>query len=265
MKEIKKCAICGVTSETKRISTVNGVQMCQKHKLQIWRYGKITDKTPRTTQDKNKIILYDDYAELIVKNSNNTKEYKVKIDLDDVLRVSQEKWRYERRKNDHGGYIVTGRTATKRIGLHRFVMNYDGPLQVDHINRNTLDNRKQNLRIVTQVINSQNISTKKNCITKMPNGKYRVKITRFKRTFIFGLFDTEREAEIIKNEFLDFIKENEQTIVKNYYNEHQTPEKETSFYDGDKKLHTKTFKTLKETIENRPDFRELLKTEQAIA
>ena len=36
------------------------------------------------------------------------------------------------------------------IGVHRFIMNPLSGFQVDHINRNPLDNRRSNLRICTQ-------------------------------------------------------------------------------------------------------------------
>lgn len=48
------------------------------------------------------------------------------------------------------------------ISLHRWVMGNPIGLQIDHINRNTLDNRKSNLRIVTCQENSRNKGNYKN-------------------------------------------------------------------------------------------------------
>lgn len=44
----------------------------------------------------------------------------------------------------------------KRICLHRFLVGVPG-MQVDHINRNKLDCRRENLRIVTDRENKQNV------------------------------------------------------------------------------------------------------------
>lgn len=50
--------------------------------------------------------------------------------------------------------VSTGKR--KRLSLHRKLMDSPEGLQIDHINHNTLDNRRSNLRIVTNGQNQQN-------------------------------------------------------------------------------------------------------------
>lgn len=65
---------------------------------------------------------------------------------------------------DRNGYVVrsqyvgTSRAnmGSKKVYLHRVITACPQGMSVDHINGNKLDNRRANLRIVTQAINVQN-------------------------------------------------------------------------------------------------------------
>jgi hypothetical protein len=81
------------------------------------------------------------------------------VDPEDYERLNRYKWCALRRKN---GYYA-GRTASvhsrhrgRYILMHRAIIEAPYPLVVDHINRNGLDNRKANLRAVTQAQNVLN-------------------------------------------------------------------------------------------------------------
>ena len=52
------------------------------------------------------------------------------------------------------GYVTT--TTRPRITLHRLIMNAPAGMDVDHINHNTLDCRRSNLRITSRSQNLQN-------------------------------------------------------------------------------------------------------------
>lgn len=65
------------------------------------------------------------------------------------------------RQEIHNGKMVT-------ISLHRFIMNPPDSYEVDHINRNPLDNRRENLRICTH---RQNMCNR----TRDPRAKYAYK------------------------------------------------------------------------------------------
>ena len=110
--------------------------LCNKHYKQIYKHGKIIE----TIYDRNKIVTLDTYAEIILKDKQFNEIGRVLIDLEDVDKVKKYKWC----SNAHG-YAICRELNTS---LHRFVMDhYDNV--IDHINRDRLDNRKNNLRIAT--------------------------------------------------------------------------------------------------------------------
>lgn len=71
------------------------------------------------------------------------------IDDEDYELVSKYKWHFDGRYAAHKG--------RKKIYMHRLIMG-KSPLDVDHINRDKLDNRRKNLRFCTR---SQNLLNKK--------------------------------------------------------------------------------------------------------
>lgn len=205
-----KCEICGITEETKIITKVHGTFMCSKHKAQYYRHGKIIDPSPMTTQDRNEIILHEDYAEIILRNKTNNITGTVLVDLEDVDRLSNYKWRLET------GYAIFGKSKKNKISMHRFILNYYGELEVDHINRNKLDNRKDNLRIVPKIINMQNIKTDKKHLTQTNSGNWVVKIRRFGTIYRFGPYKNKEDALSVRNNFLSDIQQHEKELIEEY-------------------------------------------------
>jgi hypothetical protein len=88
----------------------------------------------------------------------NLAGYDVIISKSDSDRVKKKKWNRCGHKNKgpyfSHGYREKGRT--KQIILHRFLVDCPEGMYVDHINGNTLDCRRDNLRICTPAENSRN-------------------------------------------------------------------------------------------------------------
>ena len=131
----------------------------------------------------------------------------------------------------NGSYIYASRGTRKKsekykkILMHRFLMNAKEDELVDHINGNTLDNRKCNLRIANKSTNLRNskLRSDSNCnykgvsrrISKCGTVRYNARIQIDSKTRIYlGWFKTEIEAAIVYNNaaikyFGEFAKLNE--------------------------------------------------------
>lgn len=86
--------------------------------------------------------------------------------------------------------------------MHRLLTNAPKGMDVDHKNRNTLDNRKENLRICTRSENMQNSVGKleRNLtykgVYKTREGRYASRIYQnYKKTHI-GVYDTIEDAAL---------------------------------------------------------------------
>lgn len=166
---------------------ISGKGYCRKHYDQMRRYGYILDI--RTKCDANRINYVDDYAEIIITNSKDKYICTTIIDREDVEKIRNLRWSY------NGKYIRTFK-GTSPVYLHRIIMDYDGELDIDHINGNVLDNRKKNLRIVTRAENLWNKDV--NCYRKITDRTlkkpYHVHITRNGRVVFQKYVATEEEA-----------------------------------------------------------------------
>jgi hypothetical protein len=128
------------------------------------------------------------------------------IDDEDLERVSGLKWCASFSPKYKGGaYVATSRIRIKgkekTVYLHRFVTQAEKGMQVDHKNRNTLDCRKQNLRIATPSQNnankplySNNTSGYKGVTFHKPTNKWTAQITKDRKARKIGYFETALEA-----------------------------------------------------------------------
>lgn len=137
MKEIKKCSIC---SSTVKVCNTEIGFLCGKHYNQFKRHGKILE---RTKYDPNEIKIENDYALIVLYNKNSEPVAEALIDIQDIDLVKNFKWCV-----DKNNYVKN----SKQHYLHRLILN-ESELYIDHINGNTLDNRRDNLRVCTNADN----------------------------------------------------------------------------------------------------------------
>ena len=128
------------------------------------------------------------------------------VDDDDFEWLSEWKWYAHKHWNT---FYVWRSTNTKlgekrkTIQMHRLILGLqrgDGKI-VDHINHNGLDNRKCNLRIVTNSQNCMNQRPAKNFSSKYKGvswrtsrKKWRAQIKLNKKTIYLGGFNSEEDA-----------------------------------------------------------------------
>lgn len=114
------------------------------------------------------------------------KTYHVKADSD-VVEKTLRKYRWYMKN----GYAVTS-IAYKRIKMHHLVLGKPPKSkEIDHINRDRLDNRKQNLRFVSSLENGQN--TTASGVRKRGNSWEANVCLNYKK--VFKSFKTKEEAE----------------------------------------------------------------------
>lgn len=131
------------------------------------------------------------------------------IDLEDVPEIGKYNWgalkghskyktEYYARRNQHIKY-KDKKQITKTVYMHRVILNPKKDLQVDHVNGNSLDNRKSNLRLVNNRQNAQNRHHSRT--SKYPgvswyksNKKWASNIEINGKTKHLGYFDNEIDA-----------------------------------------------------------------------
>jgi hypothetical protein len=154
----------------------------------------------KADKDKESFFQNKLFSRPILKNENGLCYFLVKdqlVFIDEEIYYDIIKYSWQINVNNY----VTGEIDKKRFILSRYVMDYNGINYVDHINNNRLDNRKDNLRIVTPTQNAMNMCSQKNSSSKFigvhyrkDNNKWRTRIKVNDKDINLGQYDTEIEA-----------------------------------------------------------------------
>lgn len=107
--------------------------------------------------DLSRFSISNGVASLVVKQGT------LLIDEDDLILLQKGGLNF---RNGYAILRVYQNNKRKRYSIHRLIMNPPCDLVVDHINHNTLDNRKCNLRICTRSQNCRNNKGQKNSLSK---------------------------------------------------------------------------------------------------
>ena len=92
------------------------------------------------------------------------------VDDEDYERVSKYRWYYDirvkKRKDgsmpEYCHFRIRGNIGEKSlVSLHRFVLGVTVDLDVDHVNENPLDNRKENLKLLDRVTHAKKSAAKR--------------------------------------------------------------------------------------------------------
>lgn len=185
---MKKCSVDGCSGKH------HAKGYCSAHYGQILKYGYIKKKYIR--QFKNDVITKEDYAELILRDINGNETGRTLVDKDDLEKATQYTWSL------HSGGYARCMHKGKTTYLHRVILGLnEEDKEVDHINRNKLDNRKANLRVCEHWVNASNKGVKnENGYLGVRNTKRNLKkpfiarIIRNKKLYELGYFETKREA-----------------------------------------------------------------------
>lgn len=157
---------------------------------------------------KNKYEIREDIVFIHIKSKHGN--IKTIIDVEDLKLVGGYKnsWciNYKKGRIDGVRMKIQENGIRKQIWLHRVVLNCPFDKVVDHIDGDTLNNRKTNLRVVTNKENATNLSSSSSSKSKYRNiyfekGKYGVRIAN-KR---YGRFDKLEDAIACRNYYLQKI------------------------------------------------------------
>lgn len=125
---------------------------CKKHWQQVNKHGKIIEEKIKEIEKK------DNYIKIALYNKDGQKTAYTLIDIEDYDLIEGYSLYIDGR-----GYVKFHKDDNA-IALHRYILGLDknNEMVVDHINRNKLDNRKNNLRICTGEENRRNVGKRDN-------------------------------------------------------------------------------------------------------
>lgn len=144
------CTECGKKQNYYRYFNDN--PYCNTH----WQQMNNVGFCYKSQYERNDIEIFENHAEIILRDKHGQERERALIDLDDVEKVKNIKWRLRVGKGNCTSYVYGFTPEQNVLKLHRLITDCPVELEVDHKNRNGLDNRKCNLKICTHKENCKN-------------------------------------------------------------------------------------------------------------
>lgn len=189
------CGICGLSCSKLRHSRTLNKIICDSCRSALYSKNILL-------KVKQEYVLFNNYAEIILKSRNGTELARAIIDIEDVEICSKQVWHFTTTNG-----VRTGKKKNlPTTFIHRYIYQYHNGIipegfVIDHINRNPLDNRKCNLRLCTQQQNSWNkgISPKnkvgyRGVYFNTRDNKWISQISVNRKNKILGKFDSPEDA-----------------------------------------------------------------------
>jgi hypothetical protein len=169
----------------------------------------------KQTKNPNEYITYEDHVEFII-NSEKYGKFNVSIDIQDYKRVKKYRWSVSKVKNPECESYKMFYAHNKKAGLlHRYILHAPKNKLVDHIDGDTMNNRKCNLRMCDRNQNAKNrkrsnINTsghKGVCLVTYPSGLQRWhayachKDERYNLGYYVNILDAIKAREKFEDEY----------------------------------------------------------------
>jgi hypothetical protein len=150
ISKYKKCNVKGCTNNPNyKLGGRKGY--CNKHVTQLYSFGHILK---RSRFDNNRIINHGKYYEICLYTGVGEQQEiaRTKIDKEDFEKVKDYHWHLAAR-----GYAMTHAKNRKMIYLHQLIFGKAPKgYEIDHKDINPLNNRRNNLRLLTHQENCLN-------------------------------------------------------------------------------------------------------------